>query len=65
MLPMRSLPSEALATLRERVGEAIDVEVRDSLRVAVHGKACRARGEASLGRSSANVRCPISAAPAS
>ena len=34
---MRSVLSEAIATLRERVGEAIDVEVRDFL--AVHGKA--------------------------
>ena len=34
---MRSVLSEAIATLRERVGENIDVEVRDFL--AVHGKA--------------------------
>jgi len=34
---MRSVLSEAIATLRERVGEDIDVEVRDFL--AVHGKA--------------------------
>jgi formamidopyrimidine-DNA glycosylase len=34
---MRSVLSEAIATLRERVGGAIDVEVRDFL--AVHGKA--------------------------
>jgi formamidopyrimidine-DNA glycosylase len=34
---MRSVLSEAIATLRERVGENIDVEVRDFL--SVHGKA--------------------------
>jgi len=34
---MRSVLREAIATLRERVGEAIDVEVRDWL--SVHGKA--------------------------
>jgi len=34
---MRSVLAQAMATLRERVGEAIDVEVRDFL--AVHGKA--------------------------
>jgi formamidopyrimidine-DNA glycosylase len=34
---MRSVLSEAITTLRERMGEAIDVEVRDFL--AVHGKA--------------------------
>lgn len=34
---MRSVLSEAIATLRERMGEAIDVQVRDFL--AVHGKA--------------------------
>ena len=36
---MRSVLSKAIATLRERGGEAIDAEVRDSLRVAVHGMA--------------------------
>ncbi len=34
---MRSVLAEAIETLRERLGEAIDVEVRDFL--AVHGKA--------------------------
>ena len=34
---MRSVLAQAIATLRERVGEAIDVEVRDFM--AVHGKA--------------------------
>jgi len=34
---IRSVLSEAIATLRERVGENIDVEVRDFL--SVHGKA--------------------------
>ena len=34
---MRSVLSEAIATLRERMGENIDVEVRDFL--SVHGKA--------------------------
>jgi formamidopyrimidine-DNA glycosylase len=34
---MRAVLFEAIQTLRERVGEAIDVEVRDFL--AVHGKA--------------------------
>jgi formamidopyrimidine-DNA glycosylase len=34
---MRSVLTQAIATLRERVGEAIDVEVRDLL--SVHGKA--------------------------
>ena len=34
---MRSVLAQAIATLRERVGEAIDVEVRDF--TAVHGKA--------------------------
>ena len=36
---MRSVLSEVIATLRERVGEVIDVKMRDSLRVAVHDKA--------------------------
>ena len=34
---MRSVLSQAIATLRDRVGEAIDVEVRDFM--SVHGKA--------------------------
>ena len=34
---MRSVLSQTIATLRDRVGEAIDVEVRDFM--SVHGKA--------------------------
>jgi len=36
---MHSLPSEAVTTPRERVGEAMNAEVRDSRCMAVHGKA--------------------------